>query len=556
MAQRVRHAPGRCMLRRPGSLCAACAGAVRRRSLLRVWRGALKRSTKETQACAWAALARGQRRAAASWAVRGLRPLARAVRQQPGHGGVGNWQYLAEAGLCYVLGAARRNASLALKRALEACRRGKAAAGRGGGDAAAWAGLRRLEAQALLRLGRYEAAFEAFAELSTDPRAQTPWRELPVAPFRLRHDLSLLEALAAASGPEASQAARGAAGLREALALLGEPPPAESLVSGNTITPLEDVHSGLDEGCSSTAPSEDACHDELWWVRLGDLDKLVLSALERGLYDRLSRLCPYPSERTAAWRDLDPLAENPLLWAEAQGTFLQSGFAVVDGFLRAEALAELWAYVREAPCFRTLRPGYLGAFPQDGCTHPLLRALAEALERRLPRLLAGRSLTNWWLFKCTPASRAGVGLHADDAAVNVNIWLTPDAARRSGGGLRVFRRAPSLGMSARDFNCVPPTQEATSRAEAEAAAGSMDCVAYRQNRAVIFVSDRFHRSEPFDFTAPWVNLTMLFGDRADVGSVSLRSCVPAREGKSLARGGAPYLHKRRVVCAQSCASAW
>ena len=42
----------------------------------------------------------------------------------------------------------------------------------------------------------------------------------------------------------------------------------------------------------------------------------------------------------------------------------------------------------------------------------------------------------------------------------------------------------------------------------------------RRNRAVIFVSDRYHASEPFDFPdsdeAPRVNLTLLFGDRADL----------------------------------------
>ena len=26
-----------------------------------------------------------------------------------------------------------------------------------------------------------------------------------------------------------------------------------------------------------------------------------------------------------------------------------------------------WTYALEAPCFRSLRPGYLGAFPADGC---------------------------------------------------------------------------------------------------------------------------------------------------------------------------------------------
>jgi len=50
---------------------------------------------------------------------------------------------------------------------------------------------------------------------------------------------------------------------------------------------------------------------------------------------------------------------------------------------------------------------------------------------------------------------AGVGLHADDAAVNVNIWLTPDGARSAGGGLDVFRETPGRGLAASAFNRVP-----------------------------------------------------------------------------------------------------
>jgi len=67
---------------------------------------------------------------------------------------------------------------------------------------------------------------------------------------------------------------------------------------------------------------------------------------------------------------------------------------------------------------------------------------------------------------------------------------------------------------------VPPTAQAAAWEEEEVAAGGVDFVEYRQNRAVVFVSDRFHRSEAFDFpdgrSAPRVNLAMLFGDRADL----------------------------------------
>merc|ERR1712126_43430 len=101
------------------------------------------------------------------------------------------------------------------------------------------------------------------------------------------------------------------------------------------------------------------------------------------------------------------------------------------------------------------------------------------------------TLARWWLFKYV-ASPEGVGLHADDGAVNVNVWLTPDSAHRSGGGLEVFRRRPSRGKKFADFNQVLPEPEACAR-ELELRAGGVDHVPYRQNRAVIFESDRFHQ---------------------------------------------------------------
>lgn len=71
---------------------------------------------------------------------------------------------------------------------------------------------------------------------------------------------------------------------------------------------------------------------------------------------------------------------------------------------------------------------------------------------------------------------------------------------------------PAHGSWTADFNQVGLDSEAL-RQQLEAS-GS-DHVAYRQNRAVIFVSDRFHASQPFEFGAgsPRVNLTLLFGDR-------------------------------------------
>jgi hypothetical protein len=35
---------------------------------------------------------------------------------------------------------------------------------------------------------------------------------------------------------------------------------------------------------------------------------------------------------------------------------------------------------------RTMRAGFLGAFPGDGTTHPIIKNLALELERRMPKV--------------------------------------------------------------------------------------------------------------------------------------------------------------------------
>ena len=72
---------------------------------------------------------------------------------------------------------------------------------------------------------------------------------------------------------------------------------------------------------------------------------------------------------------------------------------VVDDLLSPDALGELQQYARHGCHFRTMRAGYLGAFPADGVTHPRLLSLVEELGIAAPRIVAGHTLGLWWLFK-------------------------------------------------------------------------------------------------------------------------------------------------------------
>ena len=137
----------------------------------------------------------------------------------------------------------------------------------------------------------------------------------------------------------------------------------------------------------------------------------------------------------------------------------------------------------------------------------------------------GHPLGLWWLFKYCgmggESPQRGIGLHADPAAVNINVWMTPTDEFSRGGGLRVFKYVPPLEGHIKKYNHEFPSDmaELKFREELESKGGSRS-VDYAFNRAILFVSDQYHHSEKFNFSSEFdkqrMNLTMLFGDRQDV----------------------------------------
>lgn len=70
---------------------------------------------------------------------------------------------------------------------------------------------------------------------------------------------------------------------------------------------------------------------------------------------------------------------------------------------------------------------YVGAYVNEGLGSEVLLRLAEELKAGLPSALAGHRLAHLWAYSYG-GSGVGISLHADFAAVNVNLWLTPDEA--------------------------------------------------------------------------------------------------------------------------------
>ncbi len=94
-------------------------------------------------------------------------------------------------------------------------------------------------------------------------------------------------------------------------------------------------------------------------------------------------------------------------------------------------------------------------------------------------------------------------MHADRAAVNVNFWISPDDANcdPKSGGLEVFKaEAPAAWNFGRGNN----EPEAIERVLDEQGGGSIT-IPHRSNRAVIFDSSLFHKTDDCHFRSGYIN---------------------------------------------------
>jgi len=188
---------------------------------------------------------------------------------------------------------------------------------------------------------------------------------------------------------------------------------------------------------------------------------------------------------------------------------------VIDDLLTTEALEALRRYCRGSDVWRTAySQGYLGAFPESGFAAPLLAQVAEELSATFSEIFAGHPLRYHWAFKYD-SKLDGIGIHADEAAVNVNFWITPDAANLDpdGGGLVIWDKDAPLEWDFAKFNA---DESAAYAFLAESGANAIR-IPYRANRAVIFDSNLFHKTDRIAFAQGYenrrINVTMLYGRR-------------------------------------------
>jgi Flp pilus assembly protein TadD len=229
-------------------------------------------------------------------------------------------------------------------------------------------------------------------------------------------------------------------------------------------------------------------------------------------YQRLLYVSPCEEMPEGA---LNPALDLPAI--EARYHARKPEVMYIDDLLTEEALGRLREFCWSSTIWKKdYENGYIGAFLGDGFASPLLLQIAEELRTRLPGIFGPHRLTQAWAFKHDSARR-GLNIHADAAAVNVNFWITPDAAnlKPESGGLVVWDKEAPRDWNFKSYNS---DRNRAHIYEWLAAQGAQEVrIPYRANRAVVFNSDLFHETDEISFKEGLenrrINITLLYGHR-------------------------------------------
>jgi Flp pilus assembly protein TadD len=212
----------------------------------------------------------------------------------------------------------------------------------------------------------------------------------------------------------------------------------------------------------------------------------------------------------AAGRAVNERADQAALTAR----FEEEGAIFVDDLLAPQALDSLRRFLLESTIWHDFShiDGFVASYLEDGLACPLLLQIADDLCSSFPEILGEHPLSQAWAFKGLRPQSA-VDVHADDAVVSVNFWVTPTEANLNPGhgGLVVCRAPPPADWEIKDYDA----DQARIVIFLEQKVGYNLAIPYRQNRAVLFRSRLFHHSDRPEFTPEYenhrINLTLLYG---------------------------------------------
>lgn len=190
------------------------------------------------------------------------------------------------------------------------------------------------------------------------------------------------------------------------------------------------------------------------------------------------------------------------------------GMVWFDDFLSPKALAMLQRFLLKSTIWYDFAhiDGCLAAYLEDGLACPLILQIADEVRSGFPEIFGDHALIQIWAFKAIE-ERRGIDLHADDGAVSLNFWVTPDGANRDPdhGGLILYGKQPPSDWKITDYE----SDITAIRGYLGTGDHEKTVIPYGENRAVLFDSRLFHESDRVDFAPGYenhrINVTMLFG---------------------------------------------
>lgn len=187
---------------------------------------------------------------------------------------------------------------------------------------------------------------------------------------------------------------------------------------------------------------------------------------------------------------------------------------VIDDFLTPQALDRLREHCAVSTMWRKVYgAGYIGAAPHDGLACPLTAQIAEDVREAYGEILAPHVFQHMGAFKYDSELSTGTNVHADYSAVNVNLYIAPDEANldSSTGGMLIWDVAATDEGEMRRFNGDEPALVEHLRRSGK----SPLRIAHKANRAVIFNSALYHRTDDCRFREGYlnkrINVSLLYG---------------------------------------------
>ena len=191
----------------------------------------------------------------------------------------------------------------------------------------------------------------------------------------------------------------------------------------------------------------------------------------------------------------------------------------IDEFLTPQALHALRDFCLESTIYFAYNSNYfVGSKSTSGFNCDLLYQIAEEVKERFPRVLGNHQLADMWIYRHQNQGM-GVAAHTDEAAVTFNFWITPDEANLTPkqGGLIVYAKEFPDDWDMRYYN-TNKNHPSVSREIADFLTDADSVVVpYRENRALLFRSNLFHKSDEINFRDGFenrrMNITLVFGTR-------------------------------------------